>query len=118
MKNQTYKLDESQECVKQETLAECQLSCKQTAGCSQFSYFTKEFKGSNDVYGGERRMDCCLVMEIKSIGNALVNKQNVISGPTSCVTEKNRLTEKSAAIRAEKDIFSGKIMKLKISNPH
>ena len=125
MKNQVYKFDEYHECRKQGTLAECQLACQQTAGCSRFSYFTPNFKNSKYVnviakYVAAKReaMDCCLVtdtvwtlmkMQNNVSGRTYIRMHNVISGPKFCVTEKTEITENNALDR-EKDIFSGKIV--------
>ena len=113
LENQVYGLDQNQECLKLRTPQECQLACQQTAYCSKFSYFTKNFKGVNDVKNGASRepLDCCLLtyayLQFKF---KVIKKQHVVSGPKFCPSKSAKKTLSKNNVR---DVFSGKIIKYK-----
>ena len=108
--NQVYSFNPKHECIKLKTPQECQLACKQTSGCSKFSYFTKYFKGSNDVESDASRgpLDCCLLTNTDAT-DTLTKKQHAVSGPKFCISENTTLSNNNV-----RDIFSGKTIKCTI----
>ena len=105
LENLVYSFNPSQECIKLSTVQECQLACQQTAGCSKFSYFTKYFKGSDDVKNNAKResLDCCLRIDTKLANDDVMKLQYVISGPKYCPDRDATLSNS-----VDRDIFSGK----------
>ena len=65
-------------CVKQNTIADCQQLCQSTVGCAKFSYPTDKYNGT---HGPAARKGCCLKHDIPI---ALVDEKDVISGPRVC----------------------------------
>ena len=94
LENQVYNFDKSQSCLKAAKQEECQFACQLTSGCSDFSYFTRNFNSSNEDPNEAIReaMDCCLfidtvdTIDTKGVKSA-TEKQGVISGPQFCPME-------------------------------
>ena len=107
LENQVFSFNQNHECVKMGTPQQCQLACKQTNGCSKFSYFSKYFKGSNNVDNDASResLDCCLLTDTDAPGIA-TKKQYAVSGPKFCASEKA-----APSNNYFRDIFSGKTIK-------
>ena len=101
--------DQNHECLKVGTPQECQLACKQTSGCSKFSYFTKYFKNSNDVKNVANRepLECCLLTDTDA-EDKVTKKQYVVSGPKFCSN-----TDSPPSKNTIRDVFSGKRIKCK-----
>ena len=109
LNNQVYSFSKNQKCTKVGTREECQLTCQQTDGCTKFSFFTRDYKTSNDAENYVRReaLDCCLVADTKST-STVTKKQNVISGPKFCPSRKSEMETRTNKSNRN-DLFTCKL---------